>query len=335
MSKDAAGSASLQLKILSSQVRELLAGKRIFLTGGTGLFGKWLLTALHETHAELVLLSRDPEAFRKSFPLVESMAVEFVKGDVQDFEFPAGHFDYCIHAATPVVSDDLSHADDEMTAVIVEGTKRVLEFAQSADVGRMLYVSSGAVYGVQPPELERIPETLACNPVSTYGIGKLRAEGLCRESGLDCVIARCFAFVGPEMPLDAHFAIGNFIGNCLRNEPIVIKGDGTAMRSYMYATDLAEWLLKILLKGVKGEAYNVGSEDAISIADLADKVRRVLSAENPIEIKVKRGLDGRPFSRYIPSIEKARKLLSLELRVGLDEAIAEASIMSAQNGNDH
>lgn len=327
MSKDTAGSASFQGKILSSQIQKLLAGKRIFLAGGTGLFGKWLLTALQETDAELVLLSRDPEVFRKSFPMVYSMAVEFVKGDVRDFEFPKGHFDYCIHAATPVVSDDLSNAEDELTSIIVKGTERVLEFARSADVGRMLYVSSGAVYGVQPPELECIPETFPCNPVTAYGKGKLQAERCCVGSGLDCVIARCFAFVGPQMPLDAKFAIGNFIGNCLRNEPIVIKGDGTAIRSYMYSTDLAEWLLTLLVKGSKGEAYNVGSDNAISISDLAHKVRTVLSAENPVEIKVKSRLDGRLPSRYIPSIRKAKKLLSLELRVVLEKAIEGASIL--------
>ena len=207
----------------------LIRDKRIFLTGSTGLFGKWLLTELQELNAELVILTRNPEAFRKSFPLVESMTVNFVKGDIRDFEFPKGRFDYCIHAATPVVSDDLNNAEDEMTSVIVNGTKRVIEFAQTTGVGRLLYVSSGAVYGVQPPQVERIPENFPCNPVTAYGKGKLRAEELCLQSSIDCMIARCFAFVGPQMPLDAHFAIGNFIGNCLRNEPIVIKGDGTAI----------------------------------------------------------------------------------------------------------
>lgn len=321
MSKDAAGSASFQHKILSSQVWELLAAKRIFLAGGTGLFGKWLLTALQESDAELVLLSRDPEAFRKSFPMVDSMAVEFVKGDVRDFEFPSGHFDYCIHAATPVVSDDLSNAEDELTSIIVKGTERVLEFVRSKDVGRMLYVSSGAVYGVQPPELECIPETFPCNPVTAYGKGKLQAERLCLESGLDCVIARCFAFVGPLMPLNAHFAIGNFIGNCLRNEPILIKGDGTAIRSYMYAADLAEWLLTILIKGSKTEAYNVGSMDNISISNLANKVRHLASGQNEIKISLPPNRFKEP-DRYIPCVKKAEYGLFLELKYDLNCAIS-------------
>ena len=321
MSKDTAGSASFQGKILSSQIQKLLAGKRIFLTGGTGLFGKWLLTALQETGTELVLLTRNPEAFRNSFSMVDSMAVQFLNGDVRDFEFPKGHFDYCIHAATPVVSDDLSNAEDELTTIIIEGTRRVLEFVRSADVGRMLYLSSGAVYGVQPPELEHIPETFPCNPVTAYGRGKLRAERLCLESGLDCVIARCFAFVGPLMPLNAHFAIGNFIGNCLRNEPIVIKGDGTAMRSYMYATDLTEWLLTILLKGSKKEAYNVGSMDNISIGNLANKVRHLASGQNEIKISLPPDRFKEP-DRYIPCVKKAEYGLFLEIKYDLNRAIS-------------
>jgi nucleoside-diphosphate-sugar epimerase len=104
-----------------------------------------------------------------------------------------------------------------MYSVIVDGTKRVLEFSRQAGVQRILYVSSGAVYGFQPRELSHIPETFQCNPVTVYGKGKMKAEQMCLDSGIETVIARCFAFVGPWLPLDSHFAIGNFIGNCLRN----------------------------------------------------------------------------------------------------------------------
>ncbi|MEI7851284.1 MAG: NAD(P)-dependent oxidoreductase, partial [Kiritimatiellales bacterium] len=248
--------------------------KRIFLTGGTGLFGKWLLDRFQGLEAEVVVLSRAPDQFLRQFPMFgKNPNVTFVRGDVRDFEFPAGQFDYVIHAATEA-SEKLERENPaEMYFVIVDGTRRVIEFSKQAGIKRLLYVSSGAVYGVQPPELSYVPETFPCNPVTAYGKGKLKAEQLCLESGLETVIARPFAFVGPWLPLDAHFAIGNFIGNCLRNEPIEIKGDGTPMRSYMYGSDLAEWLLTILLKGHSGEAYNVGSEEAISISDLAQLIR--------------------------------------------------------------
>ena len=148
------------------------------------------------------------------------------------------------------------------------------------------------------------------------------AEQLCLESGVKTVITRCFAFVGPWLPLDTHFAIGNFIWNCLRNEPIEIKGDGTPMRSYMYGSDLAEWLLAILLRGEPARAYNVGSDEAISILDLAHLVRECAGTQNEIIVHGKK-VDGTLPARYVPSVDLAKKELSLCLRSSLSEAISQ------------
>ncbi len=298
-----------------------LRSKRIFLTGGTGLFGKWLLDRFQGLETEVVVLSRNPDQFIRQFPRFgECENITFVPGDVRDFGFPSGHFDTVIHAATEASAKLDQENPDEITSVIECGTKRVLDFSKQAGVNRLLYVSSGAVYGVQPPELSHIPETFPCNPVTAYGKGKLKAEQLCLESGVETVISRCFAFVGPWLPLDAYFAIGNFIGNCLRNEPIEIKGDGTPMRSYMYGSDLAEWLLTILLKGRAGEAYNVGSDVDLSIAEVAELVRRFVGCDNEIIIRQAAEPGVLP-ARYVPSVEKARRELDLDVRMDLEEAV--------------
>ena len=200
-----------------------------------------------------------------------------------------------------------------MESVIIEGTRKVLKL----DFEKMLYVSSGAVYGANPPEF--VNEDYCGNPVNAYGRGKQVAERLCFSSGKTVAIARCFAFVGPYLPLDAHFAIGNFINDCLHNQPIVISGDGTSRRSYLYAADLAEWLLKILKDGTNGRAYNVGSDQAYSIREIAELVKNACGSKQPV--KVLTPPSDRAVSSYVPDITRARHELGLKISVSLEEAV--------------
>lgn len=308
----------VSISMLPSALQNELEGKRVFITGGTGVFGRWLIQELENTSCELVLLSRNPAAFLNSVPSDIAKRLVLVEGDICSFEYPEGLFDYIIHAATPVVSDSID--DVALSAVIVSGTSRVLDFASYCCCDRLLYISSGAVYGTQPSGLERLQETLPCNPISAYGKGKLIAENLCLSSGVKCIVARCFSFVGQGIPLDAHFAIGNFIGSCLRDEDIIINGDGSPLRSYMYSSDLVEWLIVMLVRGKAGEIYNVGSDLPISIADLAQKVRDLSLAKNQIEISLTAD-KSKAVARYIPCVKKASRAMSLKLKVDLDHSI--------------
>lgn len=290
---------------------------KIFLTGGTGFFGKWLLKTL-PAGFEATVLSRDPATFLAAFPEFKRTEIHFICGDIRNFDLSNDYFDYVIHAATTA-----AHAipDEELNSVILEGTQKIL----TMNFGKMLYVSSGAVYGEQPPELECISEDYCGEPVNAYGRSKLMAEQLCLESGKPITIARCFAFVGPFLPLDAHFAIGNFIDDCLNNRPIIIKGDGMPLRSYLYATDLAEWLFAILNAGKVGRAYNVGSDQAISILQLAQRVRLIAGTDNQIEVLKPPKKELPPQKelppRYVPNILRAQSELGLNVKIGLDEAI--------------
>lgn len=310
-----------------------LEGRKIFLTGGTGFFGKWLLESFLRVNkifalkAQVTVLSRHPNEFLAQNPwLAAESSVTFLPGDVRDFTFPKSHFDFVIHAATEASAKLERENPEEMFAVIVDGTRRVLEFAAAAGVSRLMLTSSGAVYGDQPTNVSHIGEDYPGCPASAYGKGKLAAEKMCAEAGAEngfvTLLPRCFAFVGPYLHLDIHFAVGNFIGDCLANRPIVIRGDGTPLRSYLYAADLAEWLWTILLKGENGRAYNVGSDQAISILDLAYLVRECAGTNNPIQVL------GTPDSkvpppRYVPSIERARKELGLDVRCPLKDAITQ------------
>jgi dTDP-glucose 4,6-dehydratase len=141
-----------------------------------------------------------------------------------------------------------------------------------------------------------------------------------QQAGMECVIARCFAFVGPHLPLDRHFAIGNFIRDAMRGSPIRIGGDGTPMRSYLYASDLAAWLWTLLFRAPSGEAYNVGSDEAVSIADLARAVVEALGVSSEVQLG-REVIPGMPRAQYVPDTAKAREQLGLCVSVDLRDAI--------------
>jgi nucleoside-diphosphate-sugar epimerase len=311
-------------------IAPLLRGHRIFLTGGTGFFGKWLLYSFMSIRKafgldiEMTVLTRDSRSFFLSNPEFKGVpGLAFINGDVRSFDIPPHTFNSIIHAATPAsASMDRDHPD-EMYSIIVDGTRHILDMARQCETTRLLYISSGAVYGPQPSDLNLLPESYEGEPATAYGRGKKESEHLCQkmaEGRFVCTIARPFAFVGPYLPLDTHFAVGNFILDCLENRPVVIQGDGTPLRSYLYAADLAVWLWTILLQGQHARAYNVGSDEAISIHNLATLVRACTGSKNDIIVQTPKKT-GVPPSRYVPSIERARTELKLVPMCPLDKAI--------------
>ncbi len=151
----------------------------------------------------------------------------------------------------------------------------------------------------------------------------MAAERLLVESGLDVKLARCFSFVGKCLDRTIYYAIGNFIQNCIDGKPIVINGDGTPLRSYLYADDLVEWLFAILERGETGRPYNVGSDEGLSIHALAEKVHGVLGTQN--EIKVLGQPTGGSPSVYVPIVDRARQELGLSVKISLEQAIADTA----------
>ena len=318
---------------LTSGLWEDARGQRIFLTGGTGFFGCWLVESFCHINRELELgaqvtvLTRDPAKFAARCPhLASDPAVALLAGDVRSFGFPAGEFRYVLHAATEAVAQP---GPEETLATTVEGTRHALEFAKACGARRFLLTSSGAVYGRQPPEMTHVPETYvpapeAVDAVNAYSEGKRRAEMVCAEmargTDVEVAIARCWAFCGPHLALDAHFAIGNFIRDVMAGRPIAIGGDGIPRRSYLYAADLAAWLWTMLFRAPALVPINVGSGEDLSIRELAETVAKMLRPETEIRIAKQAVEDALP-SRYVPSVERARELLGLRETVGLEEQI--------------
>lgn len=313
-----------------------LNSARLFITGGTGFFGCWLLESLCYAKAhfglqtELIVLTRDPQAFLKKMPHLASMpGLQLLAGDVTTFTYPSGEFTHVIHAATQASATLNEEQPLIMLDTITEGTQHTLEFAAQAKVQKFLLTSSGAVYGVQSPTVSHVNETCSNAPdplqsTSAYGLGKRMAEHLCavyaKQYGFEVKIARCFAFVGPYLPLTSHFAIGNFINNARQQNPIQILGDGSPYRSYLYAADLVVWLWTILCQGESGRAYNVGSEEAINMSDLATLIAQTASMKIPVVIAKKADPSALP-ARYIPQTRRAQNELNVRQHISLEDSI--------------
>jgi nucleoside-diphosphate-sugar epimerase len=309
-------------------------GRRLYLSGATGFFGKNLLSLLAHLQRRgasfrVTALSRSPERFLADQPWCRNQKwLEWETGDALSHWPGHGKYDYILHAATERAAD--SHLDRlKLFDEILNGTRNALSFAAAHGVKRLLLSGSGAQYGVIPESLSQgVPESalLACDPTtaaSSYGEGKRAAEMLAtlhgERHGFDVISTRCFAFVGPGLPLDGQFAIGNFIRDALEGSPIQLSTTGEAVRSYLYGADLAVWLLVLLMEAENGSAINIGSDRPIRIVDLANRVRDLVNPRLEVRPGVNHSGEDRGF--YVPSIDYA-KTLGLDAWTSLDHAIA-------------
>ena len=319
----------------TQDVWESFRGKSIFVTGGTGFFGKWLLESFIYVNEKLALnakittLTRNPEAFLIEYPFYKKYnnTVQFVKGNILNYDFNLEEkFQFIIHAAT-AASESLNKSNPLlMMDTITLGTRNVLDFALTQPIEGFLFVSSGAVYGKQPFDLSNIQETDSFkidinNSNAAYSEGKRIAELYCstyfEKYNIPVKIARCFAFVGPYLPLNTHFAIGNFISNVIKNEDIVIMGDGSTIRSYMYASDLSIAIWKILLIGNNNRPYNVGVDKAYSLKEIALMLKKKYGNEVQI-LNMSKDLHK---NIYVPNIDTLINELKIKHFVQIEEAI--------------
>jgi dTDP-glucose 4,6-dehydratase len=308
----------------------------LVLTGSTGFVGTWLTLSFLEakrklgSRGDLILVSRNPLGQRR---LLEEAGYNSgyttISSDVRLLSpnsVPEGA--RLIHAATPARASLNNSRPLEMLNIIVDGQKNLLEVAHAKETKAFLFLSSGAVYGKQPVDLEGLSEDWSGAPSvvdaqNAYHEGKRVAElmGNLYQSSLNLpfVTARLFAFLAPFLPLDEHFAAGNFIGDAVAGRDISIQSGGGSIRSYQYGTDMSVWLWAILARGESGHAYNVGSDQSVTILELAQRV--TAQSLGGVQVRVK-GVDTpKNISRYVPAVHRAKLTLSLENCVQLDEAI--------------
>lgn len=311
------------------------SGRSLAVLGGSGFFGKSFLDAFARGRLapwgidRVIVVARRPETLRIQHPELVGPGVELVTLDVADPGMRLPRADYLVHAAN--TTDARAYKSDplaERRAILAAADTFVRRAAVDCASARIVYTSSGAVYGAQPAGIVGLAEDMPLADAGgliaykrDYAEAKREAEAtvtrLGREQGMSVAIARCFAFVGPYLPLDQHFAIGNFLADGMAGRTVTVRADHPVIRSYMHADDLVHWLMTIADHGSPAcPIYNVGSDEAVTIVDVAAHVASRCGVAFALPEQ-----RGGPVDRYVPSIARARSELGLTLQLDLSEAI--------------
>ena len=250
-----------------------LAGSRVFVSGAAGLIGSYVIDLLITSNRLLntgitaYAVDKNRALLEQRFPDAYADTVKRVIADVNADTFTALEADYVIHAASNTSPIDYATKPVDTIQTNVMGTDRLIQFALSVGVKRFLFCSSVEAYGANNGDVDKFTETYSgyvdCNTLRAgYPSAKRVSEALCNAymaqyDTFDFVTARIGRIYGPTVIEGDAKAPSQFINNAVEGEPIVMKSDGMQQYSYGYVGDCAVALLFILLKGEKGQAYNV------------------------------------------------------------------------------
>lgn len=320
-----------------------LRGGRVLITGASGFVGSWMLESLVHANRTLGLgasfaaLTRNRARFAAMHShLVADASVQMIVGDVRFFDLPAGDVTHVIHAASAATPTENASDPDRVITIIEDGTRHVLDVAAARGATRLLLVSSGSVYarrGDDPPLLDETHPTLIAGATTAerFGVAKRNAERATESASVPSINARIFGLVGPRIPIHGQFAVGQFLGDALAGVSVHVHGDGSSVRSYLHAADLAVWGVTLLVRGPAGRAYNVGSDAPVAIGDVARAVADL--ADPALEVTFGAGPVPDPRAhRYVPSIARARAELGLEPRIGMDDALRRTWVWLVERG---
>jgi len=293
--------------------------------GGTGFFGKSILDSfkrglLDEFGISRVLvLARNAKKFKFDYPELVFSGVELISGDISKAK-TIPEADLIIHAASSTnMNDYVGRLQNTGKSNIEQSVLNFCDIAATSQLNaKVLYCSSGAVYGKQPEYIEKISEEFYfqenISQFSTekqkYCLGKRFAEDKIMnlaKCGLNVAIARCFTFFGKYLPKDQHFAYGNFISKAEKGQKIIVNTNGLVYRSYLSADDLVFSLFKILqTASPECPVYNVGSDEAIAIHDLA----KLIAEKYNVDYEYKISDFNNVIDRYVPNVNKLKDLLN-------------------------
>ena len=295
---------------------------KLLVIGGTGFFGKSILDLFQRGGLSeygihnIIIAARNIERFIEKYPELINSGVEFFQMDISISSI-LPEADIVIHAAASTDARDYVNNGNGQRTNIESATSNYCNLASKHHCfSKIVYCSSGAVYGQQPYNVESMSEDFEFQEVSglvdykrDYALGKRVSEKQIQElglAGLNVSIARCFAFYGKYLPRDQHFAYGNFLGAAEQGKNIEVYAKHTVYRSYMHADEMVHALIQIALES-KPECpiYNVGSGEAIELRDLARKIAK----EYGVGI-LSENIENDRIDRYIPDVSKLEKLLS-------------------------
>ena len=303
----------------------------ICILGGTGFIGSWLteslnyLSAVQDVELQLTIYTRDKSAALSKFPRAKFKSVT-----IEEFDFALGTrdlgmHDFFINGSTPTSTKPGVNSRQIFYLPTINAISSIIESARKyGNCPRVLNLSSGAVYGHQPMEMKLRPE----GPAKTldhsdddYRASKIVSEEMLAlvndQKVLKAASPRLFTFYGPGLPINQHFAVGNFIKDGLNGAPIRIQGSPSTQRSYMFPTDLVSWLLKLIVD-IKNEDFNIGSESSISMLELATLVSELTSKKGVVLLKPET-----PANNYVPSTEYFRSVYQVKENIGLQEGLTQ------------